>query len=64
MAQNYTRQSSFSDGDTVTAALFNNEYNQIVNAFSNSTGHKHDGTAAEGPAVSYTHLTLPTTPYV
>ena len=33
MAYSYTRQSSMSDGDTITAALFNNEYNQLVNAF-------------------------------
>lgn len=48
----YTRQSSFSDGDTITAALFNNEYNQILGAFayasSGTTGHRHDGTAGEG----------------
>ena len=54
MAQSYTRQSSFSDGDTITAALFNNEYDQLVNAFAyssssaSSTGHRHDGTAAHG----------------
>ena len=54
MAQNYTRQSTFSDGDTITAALFNDEYNQIENAFnyssssSTSTGHRHDGTAGQG----------------
>ena len=54
MAQSYTRQSSFSDGDTITAALFNNEYNQLVNAFTyssssaSSTGHRHDGTAGHG----------------
>ena len=54
MAQTYTRQSSFADGDTITAALFNNEYNQLVNAFSYSstsdstTGHRHDGTAGQG----------------
>jgi len=47
----YIRQSSFSDGDTITAALFNNEYNQILNAFSNTSGHAHDGTAAEGPVI-------------
>jgi hypothetical protein len=47
----YIRQSSFSDGDTITAALFNNEFNQTVNAFSNTGGHKHDGTAAEGPVI-------------
>jgi hypothetical protein len=54
MSQSYTRQSSFADGDTITAALFNNEYNQLVNAFSYSstneatTGHRHDGSAGEG----------------
>jgi len=54
MAQAYTRQSSIADGDTITAALFNNEYNQLLNAFSyssssaSSTGHRHDGTAGEG----------------
>jgi hypothetical protein len=47
----YTRQSSFADGDTITAALFNDEYNQLVNAFNNSTGHSHDGTTAEGPVI-------------
>ncbi len=52
MATSYTRQSSFSDGDTVTAALFNNEYNQLLTAFSyassGTTGHRHDGSAGEG----------------
>ena len=47
----YTRQSTFADGDTITAALFNNEFNQLVNAFSATTGHKHDGTAGEGPVI-------------
>ena len=56
MTQTYTRQSSFSDGDTITAALFNDEYNQLLNAFaysttSASTGHQHDGTAAEGGSI-------------
>ena len=54
MAQSYTRQSTFADGDTITATLFNNEYNQLVNVFAYSdssastTGHRHDGTAAQG----------------
>ena len=52
MGTTYTRQSSIADGDTITAALFNNEYNQILNAFvyasSGTTGHQHDGTSAEG----------------
>ena len=47
----YTRQSSINDGDTVSASLFNNEYNQLLAAFNNTTGHKHDGTAAEGPVI-------------
>ena len=47
----YTRQSTFADGDTITAALFNNEYNQLLNAFGNTSGHKHDGTANEGPVI-------------
>ena len=54
MAQTYIRQSTFADGDTITAALFNDEYNQLVNAFAyssssaSSTGHRHDGTAGQG----------------
>ena len=52
MGTTYTRQSSFSDGDTITAALFNDEFNQLLTAFSyassSTTGHQHDGTAAEG----------------
>jgi len=47
----YTRQSSLNNGDTITATLFNNEYNQLLAAFNNTTGHKHDGTAAEGPVI-------------
>ena len=54
MAQNYTRQSTLSDGDTITASLFNDEYNQLVNAFTysstsaSSTGHRHDGSSGQG----------------
>jgi hypothetical protein len=54
MAQSYTRQSTFVDGDTITAALFNDEYNQLLNAFAyssssaTSTGHRHDGSAGQG----------------
>ena len=48
----YTRQSSINDNDTITAAIFNNEYNQLLAAFNNATGHKHDGTAAEGPVIA------------
>lgn len=57
MAQDYTRQSTFADGDTITAALFNDEYNQLVNAFAysstseNTTGHRHDGTSGQGGSI-------------
>ena len=48
----YTRQSTLTDGDTITASLFNAEYNQLVTAFSyaasGTTGHQHDGGAGEG----------------
>jgi len=51
MGATYTRQSSFTDGDTITADLFNNEYDQLLAAFATS-GHSHDGTAAEGGAIT------------
>ena len=47
----YTRQSSFSDGDTINASLFNNEYDAIAATFVNTSGHKHDGTTGEGPVI-------------
>ena len=47
----YTRQSSFADGDIINAADSNNEFNQILASFVNTSGHKHDGTAAEGPVI-------------
>lgn len=47
----YTRQSTFTDGDVITAAHSNNEFDQVLAAFVNTTGHKHDGTAAEGPVI-------------
>ena len=47
----YTRQSTFSDGDVIDAADSNNEFDQILAAFVNTSGHKHDGTAAEGPVI-------------
>ena len=47
----YTRQSSYADGDIIDAADSNDEFNQVLAAFVNTTGHKHDGTAAEGPVI-------------
>ncbi len=50
----YTRQSSaeIADALTIEAVDLNNEFNDLVAAFSNASGHKHDGTAAEGPVIS------------
>jgi len=47
----YTRQSTYTDGDVIDAADSNDEFDQLVATFSNATGHKHDGTAAEGPVI-------------
>ena len=47
----YIRQSTYTDGDVIDASDSNNEYDQLVAAFSNTSGHKHNGTAAEGPVI-------------
>jgi len=47
----YTRQSTYTDGDVIDAADSNDEFDQVLAAFNNSSGHKHDGTAAEGPVI-------------
>lgn len=47
----YTRQSTYTDGDIIQASDSNDEFDQLLAAFNNSTGHKHDGTAAEGPVI-------------
>ena len=47
----YTRQSTYADGDIINAADSNNEFNQVLAAFVNTSGHKHNGTAAEGPVI-------------
>jgi hypothetical protein len=49
----YTRQSlaQILNGEIVSAPPLNAEFNQILAAFNNSTGHKHDGTVAEGPPI-------------
>ncbi len=46
MAGYSARQSTFTTGDTITAAHSNDEFNQILAAFHVSTGHTHDGTTA------------------
>jgi len=52
MGATYTRQSSYTDGDTITAAHTNDEFNQLLAAFAASTGHTHDGTTAEGGPIT------------
>lgn len=47
----YTRQSTYTDGDIIQASDSNDEFDQILAAFDASTGHAHDGTAAEGPVI-------------
>jgi hypothetical protein len=61
MGATYTRQSSYTDGDVITAAHTNDEFNQLLAAFQASTGHTHDGTANEGGPITKmlgTSLTL------
>ena len=45
----YTRQSSYSDGDTITAAHTNNEFDQLEAAFNSTTGHNHSDDNSGGP---------------
>ena len=54
MGATYTRQSSATiiDGATIEAAHFNLEFDQLLAAFAASTGHTHDGTAAEGGPIT------------
>jgi hypothetical protein len=61
MGATYTRQSSYTDGDIITASHTNDEFNQLLAAFAASTGHTHDGTTAEGGPITKmlgTSLTL------
>jgi len=50
----YTRQAAanITTGSVIDADDFNDEYNQIQSAFNASTGHTHDGTAAEGAPIT------------
>ena len=52
MGATYTRQSTYADGDTITAAHTNDEFDQLLAAFAASTGHTHDGTTAEGGPIT------------
>ena len=50
----YSRQSAAQivNGEIVSAPPLNAEFNQVLAAFSASTGHKHDGTSNEGPPIA------------
>ena len=52
MAGYSARQSTFTSGDTITAAHSNDEFNQLLASFNASTGHTHDGTAGDGGPVT------------
>jgi len=54
MGATYTRQSSSGivDGGVIEATDLNNEFDQLLAAFVASTGHTHDGTAAEGGPIT------------
>ncbi len=54
MGATYTRQSSSGivDGGVIEATDINNEFDQLLAAFAVSSGHTHDGTAAEGGPVT------------
>ena len=51
MQAGYTRQSTYTDGDVISASDSSDEFDQLLAAFNNGAGHSHDGTAAEGPVI-------------
>ena len=52
MSDNYTRKSTYTDGDVITAAHSNAEFDQLLAAFAASSGHTHDGSAGEGGPIA------------
>jgi hypothetical protein len=51
----YTRTdttNNIADGNIISATDLDNEFDGVQAAFNASTGHKHDGTAAEGAAIT------------
>ena len=52
MGDTYTRQSTYTDGDVITAGHTNEEFNQLLAAFASTSGHSHDGTAGEGGIIA------------
>jgi hypothetical protein len=55
MGQGYTRNdttNNIANGNVISAADLDGEFDAIVASFNETTGHTHDGTVAEGGAVS------------
>ena len=53
MAGYSARQTSYTDGDVITAAQSNSEFDALVAAFNVSSGHTHDGsTAGDGGPIT------------
>jgi cytoskeletal protein CcmA (bactofilin family) len=55
MGTGYTRtdvSNNIASGNIINASDLDNEYDAIEAAFNSSTGHTHDGTAAEGGAIT------------
>jgi hypothetical protein len=56
MSNGYARQSSsvIITGGVINASDFNNEFNALLSAFDNTTGHNHDSTIGGGAPISLT----------
>ena len=55
MGQGYTRNdasNNIANGNVINASDLDGEFDAIVGAFASGTGHTHDGTAAEGGAIT------------
>ena len=55
MGQGYTRNdtgNNIADGNIINAADLDGEFDAVEAAFNETTGHTHDGTAAEGAPIT------------
>ena len=43
---------NIADGNVISAADLDNEFNGVQAAFNSSTGHTHDGSSAEGAPIT------------